>query len=175
VTQLIQDRIKDVLAPLLQLKLSLSRSMLDVRAFHFGAVRRFGQALSGEYVLHLNCPWRIESAGRIITGRHDHFARADDNQDPSWEVGTPWGTYQEQALRQLLGGYDPENEACVNVTELLVVERVDADEVGGFSISMTGGYALVVFPAGTRNEHWRLLPPTKGEHFVVEGREAHWA
>jgi hypothetical protein len=170
----IRKQVTEALLPLVHLKLSLARAILDVRAFHFGTIRRFGQTISGEFALHLNCPWRIERGDKIITGRHDHFARADDNRDPAWEVGSPWGTYEEQALRELLGGYDAVNEACVNVTDELVVEVIEADELGGVSIEMTGGYSLVIFPCGTRNEHWRLLPPDEGPHFVVEGTDSYW-
>jgi len=55
---------------------------------------------------------------------------------------------------------------------LLVVEKVDADSFGGATICLSGGYRLVLFPASSRNEHWRLLQgATNEKHFVVSGSQ----
>ncbi len=53
----------------------------------------------------------------------------------------------------------------------LVVEWVDADEVGSVRIGMSGGYSLELFPDTSADlEHCRLLQPGTGlEHFVVTG------
>jgi len=60
----------------------------------------------------------------------------------------------------------------VNQTEHLVVEAVRADNYGGVTIQLSGGYRLVLFPAGSRGEDWRFFrPDTDGPHFVVaDGR-----
>jgi hypothetical protein len=80
----------------------------------------------------------------------------------------PWGTYQQQILRMLLGGVDPDTGTLVNTTDLLVVEAIEADSLGGATISLSGGYRLVIFPSSARGEQWRLLPPGDARHFVVE-------
>jgi hypothetical protein len=73
-------------------------------------------------------------------------------------------------LYALLGGYDPATRSLVNHTEHLVIEAVRADDYGGAAIQFSGGYQLVLFPAGTRGEDWRLFRPGIDEpHFVVVG------
>ena len=70
----------------------------------------------------------------------------------------------------VLGGYDPKTRSFVNDTDYLVVEKVDADDFGGATISLSGGYRLVIFPSGSAGEDWRLLQPLSEErHFVVSG------
>jgi len=170
-TQL-EKRVGEALHVLLGLKLCLTKNSGCIRGFHFGEILRVGGALMGDFALHVSCPWRIENEQRVITGSGDHFERADDNMDPAWEVGMVWGTFQEQALRALMGGVDVETNACVNRTNLLVVDAIVTDLAGGVQISLSGGYRLKLFPSSARGESWRLLPPGEGPHFVVEGGEA---
>jgi 1-acyl-sn-glycerol-3-phosphate acyltransferase len=69
----------------------------------------------------------------------------------------------------LLGGYDPRTRSAVNVSGLLTVTDIEADDFGGISVSLSGGYRLVVFPDGSISEDWRLLQFPKGQHLVVAG------
>jgi hypothetical protein len=156
------------LAVLIGLRMCIAKNTGDLRAFHFGRVQRTGATLSGEYALHLSCPWRIESTDTILTGSGDYYERADDNKDPAWEVGMPWGTYQQQVLTMLLGGVDSQTGTLINNTDLLEVEAIATDSMGGAIISLSGDYRLVLFPSSARGEQWRLLPPDDAPHVVVE-------
>jgi hypothetical protein len=169
----LENKVTPALSSLIGLNLTIAKSTGDLRAFHFGAVEVVGKALMGMYSLHLSCPWRIEKDEKIIIGSGDHYERAEDNKNPTWEVGMIWGTYQQQVLRQILGGVDPETNTIINDGELMVVESVAADSYCGATISFSTGYRLVVFPSSARGEHWRLLPPGDGPHFVVEAGEAY--
>lgn len=55
-----------------------------------------------------------------------------------------------------------------------LVEAVSADAVGGFVLSLAGGFVLEAFPDdsldGEYSEHWRIFRPHElGTHFVVSG------
>ena len=164
-----EEKTAEALQPLIGLRLCLAKTSGDLRAFHFGEARRDVHTFMGDYALHLSCPWRLQSRDKIVTGSADHYERAEHNNDPAWEPGMVWGTYQEKALRQVLGCPDSEPDVCVNSTPLLVVESVRSDPFGGAEISLSGGYQLVIFPSGARGEKWRLLPPGEAHHFVVSG------
>jgi hypothetical protein len=56
----------------------------------------------------------------------------------------------------------------------LLVERVEADALGGFRLILQRGFVLEAFPAnslrGEYSERWRLFQcSTEGRHFVVTG------
>lgn len=169
----LERQIQTALSSLIGLKLCLTKTTGNLRGFHFGEIRKVGHALMGDYALHISCPWRIEDGARILTGSGDYYHRADDNEDPTWEYGMVWGTYQEQVLRSLLGGVDTETDTLTNVSDLLVVEEVRVSAFGDVAISLSGGYRLLLFPSGARGEEWRLLPPGDAPHFVVEAGEAY--
>jgi hypothetical protein len=158
------------LQPLLGLKLSIARLAADLRNFHFGEVRSVSGGRVGEYALHIQCPWRIEGPGGIITGRLDLWEPAKEDEDVDWDR---WSYHQNENLQDariavLLGGYDPETKSHINLTDLLVVKEVAADDCGGATITLSGGYRLVLFPAGTRGEDWRIFRPRVEEpHFVI--------
>ncbi|MEO7193078.1 MAG: hypothetical protein ABI051_18685 [Vicinamibacterales bacterium] len=63
--------------------------------------------------------------------------------------------------------------SAANHGSLLVVEQVHGDDYGGASLELSGGYRLVLFPAGTQGEDWRIFQPSTDEpHFVIEGGRA---
>ena len=164
----LEDRIMVALRPLIGRKLSLAKNVGDVRSFCFGQVQRTSEGLTSDYILHVFCPWRIEYSGRIVVGSADHYGRADGNDDPTWEVGTAWGTHQHQVLADLLGHVDPKTQTIVNSGDGLVVAAIAADEFGGLALSMSGGYRLVLFPSASRGSEWRFMPAAGDVHFVAE-------
>ena len=114
----------------------------------------------------------FEGPTGIITGRSDLWEPAETGLDFDW--GT-WDydkseNLQDELLGVLLSGYDPQTRSFVNQTDQLVVESVHADPYGGAVIVLSGGFRLVLFPAGTRGEDWRVFHNTTDEpHFVVAG------
>lgn len=161
------------LSPLVGRKLSIARRAADMRGFHFGRVTfgQDGKRSAGEFVLHVQCAWRIEGPDGIVTGRTDLWEPAEPNEDIDWDT---WDYEEDENLQDrqigtLLGGYDPKTRSAMNEAEHLIVEGVDADEWGGATISLSGGYRLVLFPAGSTGEDWRLFRPSAEAHFVVGG------
>jgi hypothetical protein len=53
-----------------------------MKNFHFGDLRKRDKSFVGRYALHIQCPWRIERAGRIVTGSVDFYERARDRITP---------------------------------------------------------------------------------------------
>lgn len=130
-----------------------------MRIFHFGAIRAAGDGAVGEYTLHVQCPWRIQSSDRIVTGRHDLFRPAEPAEVLDWGSWDWDGneTLQDKLVAEFLAQLRP------------VVESVSTDAHGGACLQLSHGYALVLFPASSQGEDWRLCPRKGGEHFVVSG------
>ncbi len=180
----IADQIASQLQLLVGLKLSIARRAADMRVLHFGTIREVeSRRLSGEkkdgrkgtvgdFALHIQCAWRIEDQSGIVTGRTDLWKPAEDNPDIDWDT---WDYDKDESLQDkrigyLLGGYDAETRSSVNNSDLLVVEGFQTDDYGGVTLFLSGGYRLVIFPAGSQGEDWRLFPPgTKGNHLVISG------
>jgi hypothetical protein len=145
-----------------------------MRVFHFGEIREVDRGTIGQYALHIQCPWRIDGPNGIITGRLDLWEHASGKAMPDeWEPSTD-DNLQDLRLGELLGSYDAKTRSHVNITKRLVVERVQASNVGDLDITLSGGYRLLVFPAGSKGESWRIFEPDKDSpHFVVEGNEVY--
>jgi hypothetical protein len=161
----VTDAVVERLTPLVGLRLVIARRAADLRNFQFGQVRAVERGTVGDYGLHIQCPWRLEGPDGILTGHSDLWELAEASE------GVDWGeNLQDRQLGTLLGGYDPATRSFVNQTEHLVVEGVQADNCGGATIQLSGGYRLVLFPAGARGEDWRLFRPGTDEpHFVIAG------
>lgn len=161
------------LEPLIGLGLSLARRAADLRIFHFGPVRSVEHGLVGELALHIQCPWRIEGPDGIVTGSRDLWCPAEVGDDLDWES---WDhekgeNLQDKCIGSLLGGFDPQTRSFVSLRHDLLVTGVEADSFGGAVITLSEGYRLALFPAGTRDEDWRFFRPgADGPHFVVSGR-----
>ena len=157
------------LRPLIGLRLSIARRAADMRNLHFGEVRRTARGSVADYRLHVQCAWRIEGPDGVITGRADLWEPADIVADIDWDN---WDyekdeNYQDRMMGELMRQYDAETRSWVNMSDRLVVEAIDADEYGGASLQLSGGFRIVIFPDGARGEHWRFI--SDDGHFVVGG------
>jgi hypothetical protein len=161
------------LQPLVGLPLARSHRAADLRNFHFGAVHPHRGGTAGEYALHVQCPWRIDGPGGIVTGRADLWVLpsgeyAPDNWEPQHD-----NNLQDVQIGRLLGGEDPDTGSYVNATGGLVVEKVWASEFGDAILYLSGGYRLVLVPCGTAGEAWRLFRPGEEDsHFVVDEEDS---
>lgn len=140
---------------------------LDLDAFQFGAVlmlpnRKGEMDEVGEYRLHIQCAWRITHSHRIVVASRDRYSPAGDQdnfpEDFDWQTGE---NRLEERISLLFGKHreDP-----------LVVEAIQADEVGGVTIVLNEGYVLDIFPDDSlEGEYWRFFPSIReqGKHFVV--------
>jgi hypothetical protein len=121
----------------------------------------------GTYKLHIQCSWRIVGKEGMVVGSHDIY-------EPSsgCTVGSEFDSDAQPTL------YDERMDAWLDKHRRrpCQIKSVDADEVGGFSMKLTGGYKLDVIPvsSGPKDEHWRMLGPGADSppHFVVEGQRA---
>ena len=148
-----------------------------MRVLHFGAVTEAEDRSWGEYALHLQCPWRIDGPGGMLTGQDDLWEHATLEVPPenwSFEQGE---SLQDARLGTLLGGYDERTRSWINtVPGHLVVTHVEATEYGDLTLAFSGGYTLRVFPASSRNELWRLFSPgNDADHFVVPAEQVETA
>jgi hypothetical protein len=111
---------------------------------HLAPAIRGGARELGEYALHVQCAWRISCAQGI--------ASASD-LTPESRIG--------ESLSVFVSSY------CT-----ALVQSIDADERGGFSIRLAGGCIVQVLPEGEAEEQWRLFSPGReGPHVVLVGTE----
>src|SRR5437588_12996674 len=110
------------LSQIIGLPLTAARRAADMRTFQFGTLRPLDRGSVGDFALHVQCPWRIEGQGGIVTGRLDLWEPVDDNApfDENWDYEKS-PNLQDARLERWL----ERNESS------LVVHSVDADEFGG--------------------------------------------
>jgi hypothetical protein len=141
-----------------------------MRGFHFGKVARDAQGVRGEYALHVDCPWRIESGNEIITGFHDWYNFAGDVEPDDWEPARDGGSLQELRLRELFASPLEIERAIVNRASRLVVTNIASDAYGGCRIILDNHLCIAVFPCASTREHWRLFRTNdESPHLVSEG------
>lgn len=159
---LIREQVTVALCQIVGLPLTASRRAADMRTFQFGKLRSVERGSIGDLALHVRCPWRIEGPEGILTGRLDLWEPIDVDSklnDEAWDYEKS-PNLQDFRLDQWLSRNG----------SLLVVENVDADNLGGGAIFFALGFVLRLFPAGTRGEDWRLFrPKTDAAHFVISG------
>jgi len=134
------------LKALVGLPLSASYRAADMRMFDFGRMHKMGAGEVGEYALHVQCPWRLETKSRVITGRHDLFKPAEETENFDWDSWDWDGneTRQDRLVSDFLSGEKP------------VVKDIATDTHGGATLSLSGNYSLVLFPCASQGEDWRL-------------------
>jgi hypothetical protein len=127
------------------------------------------QRVTGEYAVHVQCPWRVSSRQGIVVGSADIF-RPADRSTPGWDFdpSNPGNAAADLELRRWIGMFE---------SRPLVIAAVDVDPCGGFRLRLSEGFIFEVFPdsseSGDEVEHWRLLKPAEEtRHFVLRGRSA---
>ena len=160
------------LNPLIGLVLYSVRRAADMRGFDFRPIQDTERCSRSDYSLHVQCSWRLEGPNGIITGRSDLWEPIDitkDSVQDAWDYDKD-GNLQDKILDDFLGPYDPLTKSYVKLANQLVVENVQTDDYGGAIIKLSGGYRLVVFPAGSQGEDWRMFRPGLHEpHFIISG------
>jgi hypothetical protein len=110
------------------------------------------------WLLHVQCPWRIEDPFKVVTGSYDYWL-ALDGSVPDEDKPPGYGMNLEtQVWREIL--CDPElrgRQPVRNLSSALEVTSVETTAYGDIAIAMTGGYRLRVFPSGSTGEDWRLF------------------
>ena len=167
----VTDAILRHLKPLIGLQLSIARRAATMRIFHFGRVGPVERGTAGKYAMHIQCAWRLDGPEGILTGSEDLYQPAETSGEIDWERWNyETGNLQDQRLGEWLGGYDPQTRSHIYTGEHIRVEMVEADDFGGAILHLSGGFRLVLFPAGSKKENWRLFRPQHRQaHFVISG------
>lgn len=151
------------------LRLTIVRRVVDMLVAHFGPIRphRSGEGTIGSWALHVQCPWRFEGPMGTITGSSDLWAYAKGEPRPdgwSYEDG---GSLQDKKLSELFGPRDDETRSWYNRADRLEVTKAVCKQNGDLTVSLSGSFALVVFPAGCDGEAWRFFEPGHlGPHLI---------
>jgi hypothetical protein len=170
--RMIDPTLASALDNLIGLQIFIATYAADMRGFGFRLPRNSGNGDADEWYVHLQCCWRIESPERIITGSYDWYesAKVGADLEEDWKP-TSGGSLQDLRLRGLFGIEAPERGPLYNQTNDLVVTDVQASGLGDLTLSLSGGYALRVIPAGSRGEQWRLFK--RGDldsHYICEAQ-----
>lgn len=164
--------IRDALAPLLGLPLWAAGRAATMLWLQFGArvsapTKRDPTRITGEFALHLQCPWRISGRDGIVTGSGDMFVCADPNApESSFDPGRPGNAVADMRLRDWIGSH----ANCP-----LVVVGIDIDRCGGLRLQLTELFSFEAFPCSIglnedASEHWRFLRPgDDSPHVVMRG------
>jgi hypothetical protein len=172
-----REAILRALAPLVGLPVASTHRAADMRIFHFGALRPAPRGGTiADYGLHIQCPWRLEGPEGLVTGRSDLWEprsgtdiAAPEFDWDAWDYERD-GNLQDERIGPLFPTLDVETRKQLSPPGALRVESVEADALGGAVLQLSRGYRLVIFPAGSAGEYWRLLPPDEEQrHFVVGG------
>lgn len=159
-------QIEAALTLLVGLPLSLTRRSGNIHGFHFGRLRdskakygpRKGQISQvGEYVLHVQCAWRIVGESEVVVGSRDGYYRAGKDPIPDEGEVLAWTRCDERLA--LVIGPRP------------LVDSVRADVYGGLDLRLSSGHRLEVFPDDSVTteftEHWRFFPTAHVGTYVV--------
>ena len=160
---------ENALKPLAGLPLAKVGRAADLVWLQFGALKstttKHGTRTTGDWAVHLQTSWRFVRDSKIILAVGDLYLLANgDSYD--WDIG---GENHFDHLATSLN--DTLSSASV------VVDQIKCDDVGGFSLALSDGARLDVFPKISDTlddfEHWRILQPDRnGGQFVCQTRNA---
>ena len=153
-------------------RLAIWRRVVNMLVFQFGYITREADKSWCEYALHVQCPWRLLKDGAIFTGLSDLYSPREETADFDWckwhaDSGWPDNLLEHQ-LSSLLK-QDLATCSLENVSDLLVVEKVEASGIGDARVHLSGGYIWECYPVGIEREYWRLLDNVHRKHFAVCG------
>jgi hypothetical protein len=168
-----ENEISTRLSVLVGLNVSGVSRAVDMLVFQFGPLtKRLSskgtQTFTGDWSLHIQCPWRIEYGQSIYTGRSDMFepAQALDGavyrDEPS--------TLLDSKLRDLFIETIRKASESPSPAAPMLVTAVHSDTWGGVSIGFSTGHSLAIFPDGSASEDWRFFSFSGAHpHLVIEG------
>jgi hypothetical protein len=162
----LNDKLQTALQALIGLPLWSAGRAVNLIWLQFGnkhrVTNRFGEPKTktvGDYALHLQMPWRMTQEGKVLVGFQDLFAPAVRASRSSFDWRIPGATRCDRRLKAQFG----------RNKQPWIVQRVEADSLGGIRMSFENGAVLETFSATTtQGEIWRLFQPyTEAPHTVV--------
>ncbi|KZE64271.1 hypothetical protein AWM68_14370 [Fictibacillus phosphorivorans] len=161
--------IKAELDKLNGLKLQYAGRSSDLLWLGFGEIvqisRRGRTEETAEYALHIQCSWKITLNNKIVVASRDIYAPSSEwnnlNDDFDWDI-------------QGTNKFDERIKSINKFSGQLMVDRIEADDIGGIEVFLSGDYKLEVFPDSSGDtvdcEHWRFFNRKENSpHFVVSG------
>ena len=165
----LKKRIEVALSALIDMPIWDAWRALNMEMFDIGerveiVNRRKEKVQIGTYRLHVQAPWRIVGPKGVVVGSEDaHFPPSDREGEERFNPNKERSLCEERVQAWL----DKHRRKS------LFIQSVEADDLGGFRLVLTGGYTLEVMPASSipDYEHWRMLGPGEDQppHFVVVG------
>jgi hypothetical protein len=158
----------DVFDVLIGLPLSIVRRAADMLVLHFGKIRphESGDGTVGDYALHVQCAWRFEGPDGVVTGREDLWEYAGPGKRPSnWSYDDGFSLQDLRWSRLFVR--DQATGSWVNEGDRFVVSGAEQTDRGDIRLQLSGGYAVVVFPAGSSGESWRFFAPGSDDDHLV--------
>jgi hypothetical protein len=158
-------------------RLSAFSRTLDMLCVEFLLRDASHDGSSPRFMLHVQCPWRLEGAKGIITGRQDVWEYAGPGQEPDgWVRGGCQDCLLDGRMTSVFGprtavagkkgSWWPTPQAEFDV------QAVETTPLGDIRLILSGGYALQVFPSSTNGEEWRLFDyNSDAEHLVFREHE----
>jgi hypothetical protein len=165
--KVMNTEITDVLKRLVGQHLLKSRNFCATRYFYFGDRSAVPEGDERVYSLGLECPWRVQTSGRILVGSEDYYERAESNTDPSWEPGEPGGDLQSEKLAELLG--ELKDGDVVTTKPGFTVDSAEVDAHGGVLLRFVGNLSLCAFPCSVGEMEWHLILPERGSIMLIKG------
>ena len=166
----------DAFDVLVGLRLSIVRRAADMLVLHFGTIRPHpsGEGTVADYALHVQCPWRMDSPKGTVTGRDDLWEYAGPGERPpnwSYEDGL---SLQDKKFGELFVR-DESTRSWVNESDGYGVATAQQTKRGDVTLSLINGYEILIFPAGSSGEAWRLFASGSGRHLVFPSQERDFA
>jgi len=133
-------------------------------AQHEGVGLRGRPKVWGDWALSIQCSWRLSRLDKIVVGYRDVYSartHAPGKGSAGFDSDQPGQNRRDELLERF---FVARRAAPVSVKD------IRADDLGGFTLSLTDPFRLEVFPDESPSdaELWRLFQPGIGaRHFVV--------
>src|SRR6266436_1130995 len=168
-TEMLRHRVRSGLACLVGKPLREAARDVSIQRFELGdrlrIITSVGLRESCEYALRISCAWCISTSERMLVASGDRFHPREN------------GPRAPEEFDYTRGGatlLDAKMERFVEEQCPLGVIDIDADDIGGFRLSLERRFVLEVFPYQSSDavEHWRLIEGTGGDlqEMVLKGK-----
>ena len=161
------------LTQLVGLPLKISRHAANMLVLHFGSICRsvgkHGPESYGDLALHVQCPWRVRAADKLLFGSADRWRPAEGVEVEDWDAWweSPHPNREDRGWQRLLGGEDLATDSFECPDDSILVIEVHESAIGDLRIVFSSGIAIDIFANGNDHEFWRLLAPRdQSDHLI---------